>query len=171
MLLFVAAAGCARRSGEEAYRQAWSAYAQGQILEAANRAARAAEQWQQQPQSPWFHRFRLLHAESLMALGKSAEAEAILAKAIINKELGQLEVRRLVDLAAARSGRGMEATDLLAQARSRGPGSRDGDSGGEWRRSVGAAISRQRAGSNRAANGGGRGYQGRSALLASADDE
>jgi CHAT domain-containing protein len=63
----------------------------------------------------WQWKFRLLQAETLMALARRGDAEALLGDKPL-PGLDQLEARRLIDLASIRQGRKKEATELLTRA-------------------------------------------------------
>ena len=117
LIVLAAAAGCRSEAAEQAYRRTWSLYASGNLPRAASDCTRNAALWTDR-RSPWFWKFRLLDAEILTAQGKAAEAAALLNDAVPpGPELGQLEVRRLVDQATLKADRKDEANAILERAR------------------------------------------------------
>ncbi len=117
-LILLTTSACSRNRAREDYQQAWGSYVAGKLAQSAEEASRGAAQWASQPDSPWYHRFRLLRAEALQAQGNSKAALELLHAPIAGKgELEQLEVRRLIDLATISARQKAEATEWLRRAR------------------------------------------------------
>jgi len=117
LLIALSLASCSRfEPPETAYRRAQSSYIGGNLDETVIAASGSAARWKDTPTSPWFWKFRLLEAEALTAESKTKESGKLLADAVpALPALRQLEVRRLIDLAALRPK--TEAAELLHRAR------------------------------------------------------
>jgi CHAT domain-containing protein len=111
----VSITSCSRLGSPEAvYLRAQSAYIAGNLEEAAATASGGAAHWSGDPKSPWYWKFRLLNAEVLNAQSKTKEAENLLRHPVPPiPALAQLEVRRLIDLAAASP---RESAEMLRKA-------------------------------------------------------
>src|SRR5205085_10537378 len=83
--------------------------------EVITRASAGTKRWGADRKSPWFWKFQLLRAEALTVQGKAREADELLKQPVPGPELDQLELRRLVDRAALRSG--SDASEILQRAR------------------------------------------------------
>src|SRR5947209_4805241 len=117
VLLLILSASCSRfESPDAAYQHARSAFVAGGLSRASVLAAANAARYRSRPASLWFWKFRLLQAEALTGQNRTKEANALLADPVPPvPELSQMEVRRLIDQAALRSG--AEAAGILARAR------------------------------------------------------
>lgn len=128
---FVAAAACGlllplfscsrTEPAQQAYARGWAAYVAGD-LEAAGRVASSyTARAQKEPDSYWVWSLRLLDAEVLNAQSKWRRARDLLQTPLPAKaELRRLEVRRLIDLAAADIqlvGEAAKIPGILAEAR------------------------------------------------------
>jgi CHAT domain-containing protein len=116
LLIAVSIASCSRfGSPGAAYRRAQSSFVGGNLDEAAAYASSNADRWRNNPDSPWFWKFRLLEAEALAAESKNKDLEKLLGHPVPPlPALRQLEVRRLIDLAPLRSK--TEAAEILRKA-------------------------------------------------------
>src|SRR5690349_1091386 len=117
LLLAVALAISCSRSPQAQYDLAWKSYQRGELAEVfAITEEHASRHAGKNPQ--WHWRFRLLQAETLTALGRNADAEALLGvDPLAGAGLDQLEARRLIDLASLRPARTQQANELLSKAR------------------------------------------------------
>jgi CHAT domain-containing protein len=115
LFLAVSIASCSRfESPEAAYRRAQSSFIAGKLDEAASSAASNAAHFRNNPNSPWFWKFRLLEAEALAAESKNKDLEKLLGDPVPPlPALRQLEVRRLIDLAPLRP---RETAEILRRA-------------------------------------------------------
>jgi CHAT domain-containing protein len=115
LLVAFAIASCSRfESPEAAYRRAQASFVAARLDEAASYASSSAARWSHHPDSPWFWKFRLLEAEALTAESKNKDSEKLLGDPVPPlPALKQLEVRRLIDLAAVRP---REAAGILRKA-------------------------------------------------------
>jgi CHAT domain-containing protein len=120
-LLVVLAVACSCRpsDGPEAvYREITAQYIRAELAQAVSASVAAARRWRSDPQ--WFWRFRLLQAESLLALGRVGDASELLQNPVPPGEgTHQLEIRRMVDQAdaALKSRQLDDAATLLDAAR------------------------------------------------------
>jgi CHAT domain-containing protein len=114
LLIAISIASCSRfASPDAAFRRAQSSFIAGRLDEAVSYAAANAGRWNN-PNSPWFWKFRLLEAEALAAESKNKDLEKLLGDPVPPlPALGQLEVRRLIDLAPLRP---REAAQILRKA-------------------------------------------------------
>jgi CHAT domain-containing protein len=113
---------CSRsQSAEQAYAHAWAEFVAGDLQAAGREASSYAARAQKEPDSYWILSLKLLDAEVLYAQSNWKAAHDLLAAPIPAKPgLGQLEVRRLIDLVAADlqiSGETARIPESLAQAR------------------------------------------------------
>ena len=113
---------CSRTEpARQAYARAWAAYVAGDLETAGREASSYATRAQSQPDSYWVLSLKLLDAEVSNAQSKWNRARDLLSTPIPAKpELGQLEVRRLIDLATAEiqlSSETPAVARMLAQAR------------------------------------------------------
>jgi CHAT domain-containing protein len=106
---------------QQAYARAWAAFVAGDLEAAAREASSFATLEQREHDSYWVLSLKLLDAEVLGAQSKWNPARDLLMTPIPAKpELGQLDVRRLIDLALVDLHLGGEATkvpEILARAR------------------------------------------------------
>jgi tetratricopeptide (TPR) repeat protein len=113
---------CSRiQPAQHAYARAWAAYVAGDLDTAGREASSWAVRARKEPDSYWVLSLKLLDAEVLNAQSSWTRARDLLLKPLPpNPELGQLEVRRLIDLATVdlqSSGEAAKAPAILAQAR------------------------------------------------------
>ena len=118
LLLF----SCSRTEpAKQTYARAWASYVAGDLDAAGREASSYAPRAQKEPDSYWIWSLRLLDAEVLGAQSKWNWARDLLLSPIPAKpELGQLEVRRLIDLAIVDrqfSSETANIPEILAQAR------------------------------------------------------
>jgi CHAT domain-containing protein len=107
-----------RDSGERVYRTAWSSYVSGNLNLVETDAAIGAARLQQKRNSKWYWSLRLLEAEAMLAQAKRTQAEALLLQPVPpGADLGQVEVRRLIDLASTGLQAPTQTADLFARAR------------------------------------------------------
>jgi len=103
------------------YTRAWAAFVAGDLETAGREASSYVPRSQKEPDSYWVLSLRLLDAEVLNAQSKWNPARDLLLTPIpAKRELGQLEVRRLIDLAAVDLhlvGEAARVPEILAQAR------------------------------------------------------
>jgi CHAT domain-containing protein len=113
---------CSRTEpAQKAYARAWAAYVAGDLEAAGREASFYATRAQEEPDSYWVLSLKLLDAEVLNAQSEWNRARNLLLTPIQAKGLGQLEVRRLIDLATADLQLGGETARIpaiLAQAQS-----------------------------------------------------
>jgi len=112
---------CSRTEpAQHVYARAWGAYVAGDLEAAGREASSYTARAQKEPDSYWVWSLKLLDAEVLNAQSKWSRARDLLQSPLPAKvELRQLEVRRLIDLAAADIQLGSEAAkirEILAQA-------------------------------------------------------
>lgn len=106
---------CSRPPQHE-YDFLWKAYLRGELENTLQLAAAQATRYENRD-PVWHWRFRLLQAETLIALGRPGEAEKLLGEAPIAGEgLDQVEARRLIDLASVPF-RAKQAPELAARAK------------------------------------------------------
>jgi CHAT domain-containing protein len=99
------------------YEHARTEYLHGDVAGAAAETARAADTWRD-PNSPWYWKFRLLHAEALTTLARYAEAEQQLnLPAPTRRELRQETAWLLTARANLNVTRQMDASSLIREAR------------------------------------------------------
>ena len=120
--LLIASFSCSRiETAQQVYARAWTEYVAGDLDAAGRDASSYATRAQKEPNSYWVLSLKLLDAEVLNAQSNWNRArDLLLAPIPANPELGQLEVRRLIDLATADIQSGGEAAKIpgiLARAR------------------------------------------------------
>jgi len=113
---------CSRtQPARQAYARAWAAYVAGDLDTAGREASSYATRARKEPDSYWVLSLKLLDAEVLNAQSSWNRARDLLRTPLPDKTaLSQLEVRRLIDLAAADIQVGGEAAhipEILAKAR------------------------------------------------------
>lgn len=124
LLLLFAAGACAPapESAASAHDRGVRALERGDLQAARQLARQHEELWLDQAQSPWRWRFRLLHAEVLIAQGKAAEARALVDTPVDSgDDVDALEARRLKirGHAALNLGQYKDAARLLDEASQR----------------------------------------------------
>ena len=112
---------CSRTEpAQQAYARAWTAFVAGDLGTAGREAASYATRERKESDSYWVWSLKLLEAEVLDAQSKWNPArDLLLAPLPADAALGQLEVRRLIDLATVQIHSGTETAKipaLLAQA-------------------------------------------------------
>ena len=122
ILLLLLAAGSCTRPGDRAaaaHDRALADLERGHLQSAEQLVRQGEEQWRGEPRSPWHWRFRLLHAEILIAQGKAADAITLVdAPVAVDEDAPALEARRLKvrGHAALNLARYEEAARLLEEA-------------------------------------------------------
>ncbi len=120
--LLLSLLSCSRTEpAQAAYARAWASFVAGDLEAATREASSYARRAQKEPDSYWVLSLKLLDAEVLGAQSKWNPARDLLITPIPAKpELGQLEVRRLIDLALVDlhlGGEAAKAPEMLASAR------------------------------------------------------
>jgi len=98
LLLILAAGSCASPSerAAAAHDRGLRDLELGDLQRAEHVVQQNEQRWRGQPRSPWHWRFRLLHAEVLIAQGKAADAKALVdAPVSVDEDASAIEARRL----------------------------------------------------------------------------
>ncbi|MDR3699082.1 MAG: CHAT domain-containing protein [Candidatus Sulfopaludibacter sp.] len=97
------AAACGRpESPQQTYQRLWEMYVSGNLLRTIQSVSREANRWKDRPNTIWFWKFHLLHAEALLGQSRYDEAAALLRKPVPPlPALAQMAFRRQADLANA----------------------------------------------------------------------
>ncbi|HEY1219956.1 MAG: CHAT domain-containing tetratricopeptide repeat protein [Bryobacteraceae bacterium] len=119
--LLLLLASCSRTEpAQQEYARAWAAYVAGDLDTAGREASSYTTRAQNKPDSYWVLSLKLLDAEVLDAQSKWNQARDLLVAPLLTApELGQLEVRRLIDLATVQIRSNSETAKIpgiLAQA-------------------------------------------------------
>jgi CHAT domain-containing protein len=103
LCLLLLAAACGRpEPPQRAYQRLWEMYVSGNLPQTIQSVSREADGWKDRPNTVWFWKFRLLHAEAVLGQGKYEEAAALLRRPVPPlPALAQMAVRRQADLANA----------------------------------------------------------------------
>ena len=120
--LLISLLSCTRAEpAQRAYSRAWAAFVAGDLGAAGRETSSYDTRVQEEPNSYWVLSLKLLDAEVLNAQSNWNRArDLLLAPIPANPELGQLEVRRLIDLAIVDlqfKGEAAKIPGILAQAR------------------------------------------------------
>ena len=101
ILLLLVAGSCQKHDSSDAlYRRYWAMYVSGSLPKTIQAVSQEAARRQDHPDSVWYWRFHLLHAEALLSQGKTKEAAVLLAAPVpALPGLRQEALRRQVDLA------------------------------------------------------------------------
>ena len=103
LCLLLLAGACGRpESAQRAYQRVWELYVSGNLPQTLKSVSTEANRWKDRPNSIWFWKFRLLHAEALLGLSRFDEAAALLKRPVAPlPALAQMVYRRQADLANA----------------------------------------------------------------------
>jgi CHAT domain-containing protein len=101
LFLILLSGACARRdSPEQQYQRFWSLFVSGNLPKTIQAVSAESGRWKDRPNSVWYWRFHLLHAEALLSQGKVKDASLLLQDApTATQDLQQIGLRRQVDLA------------------------------------------------------------------------
>ncbi len=103
LCLLLLAAACGRpESPQRAYQRVWEMYVSGNLPQTIQSVSREANRWKDRPNTIWFWKFRLLHAEALLGQSRLEEAATLLKRPVPPlPALAQMVFRRQEDLANA----------------------------------------------------------------------